>query len=74
MQMLFEECKCADAVHLVRADKEFNFTILWRQTELGLVQVAHLRKFISDGFVRSDSVEVATLNHERTGCNQGRHL
>ena len=68
MKMIVQKVESAQAVDLVRTDKELNLAVLGRQMELCLVKMPYLGKFVSHCFVRRHVIKMATLDHKRPGC------
>ena len=68
-----KKIECAFAVNGVWSGKPFDFATI-ADSQFGLVEVPDFGEFIGHPFVRRHAVEVATLNHERTGSDQGCHF
>src|SRR6185436_11218615 len=72
-QMLVQKRKRAHTVDLVRADEIFDLAAVGH-FELDVVDPLDLGVFGGDALIDADAVEVAALDHEGAGGDEGGHL
>src|SRR5262245_24686555 len=73
LQVLMQEVEGPDAVDGVRAGEPLELAVI-TNAELGFVEEADLGELVADRLIGRHAVEVAALDHERPGGDQGGHL